>query len=137
MLSLHVFVRSSELRFARWCEFDLKRGVWEIPDTRPELEDVRHSTRGTKMAGDVHLVPLSPQVVAVLEQIRTLTGTFDLVFAGDARAWKPMSENTVNKALRTMGYDTKTRFVVTDFAQWPVAHWSSQVCGLRRPSKGK
>ena len=60
------------------------------------------------MAGDVHLVPLSPQVVAVLEKIHTLTGTFDLVFAGDARAWKPMSENTVNKALRTMGYDTKT-----------------------------
>lgn len=82
-LSLHVFVRSSELRFARWCEFDLKRGIWEIPDTRPELEDVRHSTRGTKMAGDVHLKPLSPQVVAVLEQIHTLT---DLVFAGDARA---------------------------------------------------
>ncbi|WP_223473688.1 tyrosine-type recombinase/integrase [Pseudomonas sp. BF-B-27] len=108
ILSLHVFVRSSELRFARWCEFDLKRGVWEIPDTRPELEDVRHSTRGTKMAGDVHLVPLSPQVVSVLEQIHILTGTFDLVFAGDARAWKPISENTVNKALRTMGYDTKT-----------------------------
>ena len=38
LLSLHVFVRSSELRFARWSEFDLKRGVWEIPDTRPALE---------------------------------------------------------------------------------------------------
>jgi integrase len=35
MLSLHVFVRSSELRFARWNEFDLKRGTWEIPDTVP------------------------------------------------------------------------------------------------------
>jgi len=40
MLSLHVFVRSSELRFARWSEFDLKRGTWEIPDTRPALEGV-------------------------------------------------------------------------------------------------
>jgi integrase len=39
MLSLHVFVRSSELRFARWSEFDLKRGTWEIPDTRPALEE--------------------------------------------------------------------------------------------------
>lgn len=40
MLSLHVFVRSSELRFARWSEFDLKRGTWEIPDTRTALEGV-------------------------------------------------------------------------------------------------
>ncbi|WP_025996616.1 tyrosine-type recombinase/integrase [Pseudomonas viridiflava] len=108
MLSLHVFVRSSELRFARWSEFDLKRGTWEIPDTRPALDGVPFSTRGTKMAGDIHLVPLSPQAVALLEQIHSLTGKFDLVFAGDAKPWKPMSENTVNSALRKMGYDTKT-----------------------------
>ena len=108
MLSLHVFVRSSELRFARWSEFDLKRGTWEIPDTRPALDEVPFSTRGTKMAGDIHLVPLSPQAVTLLEQIRTLTGEFDLVFAGDANPSKPMSENTVNSALRNMGYDTKT-----------------------------
>lgn len=60
------------------------------------------------MAGDIHLVPLSPQAVALLEQIHFLTGKFDLVFAGDTKPWKPMSENTVNNALRTMGYDTKT-----------------------------
>ncbi|WP_095077924.1 integrase arm-type DNA-binding domain-containing protein [Pseudomonas sp. Irchel s3h17] len=107
MLSLHVFVRSSELRFARWSEFDLKRGTWEIPDTRPALDGVPFSTRGTKMAGDIHLVPLSPQAVALLGQIHALTGELDLVFAGDAKPWKPMSENTVNSALRKMGYDTK------------------------------
>lgn len=108
LLSLHVFVRSSELRFARWSEFDLKRGTWEIPDIRPALDGVPFSTRGTKMAGDIHLVPLSPQAVALLEQIHTLTGEFDLVFAGDANPSKPMSENTVNSALRNMGFDTKT-----------------------------
>ena len=108
MLSLHVFVRSSELRFARWSEFDLKRGTWEIPDTRPALDGVPFSTRGTKMAGDIHLVPLSQQAVVLLEQIHVLTGKFDLVFAGDAKPWKPMSENTVNSALRKMSYDTKT-----------------------------
>jgi integrase len=54
-----------------------------------------------------HLVPLSRQAVEVLEKIRNLTGRFDLVFAGDHNHWKPMSENTVNKALRRMGYDTK------------------------------
>jgi integrase len=107
MLSLHVFVRSSELRFARWNEFDLKRGIWEIPDTRPALDGVPFSTRGTKMAGDIHLVPLSPQAVTLLEQIHKITGKFDLVFAGDAKPWRPMSENTVNAALRTMGYDTR------------------------------
>lgn len=108
LLSLHVFVRSSELRFARWSEFDLKRGTWEIPDTRPALDGVPFSTRGTKMAGDIHLVPLSPKAVTLLEQIHTLTGEFDLVFAGDANPSKPMSENTVNSALRNMGFDTKT-----------------------------
>ncbi len=61
MLSLHVFVRSSELRFARWNEFDLKCGILEIPDTRPALDGVSFSTRGTKMAGNIHVVPLSPQ----------------------------------------------------------------------------
>jgi integrase len=108
LLSLHLFVRSSELRFARWNEFDVKRAVWEIPDSRPELEGVTFSTRGTKMAGDVHLVPLSPQAITLLKQIHSMTGGFELVFAGDANPRKPLSENTVNKALRTMGYDTQT-----------------------------
>ncbi len=45
--------------------------------------------------------------MGLLEQIHAITGKFELVFAGDAKPWKPMSENTVNAALRTMGYDTK------------------------------
>lgn len=109
LLTLHVFVRSSELRFARWREFDLDRAIWEIPDTREAIEGVKFSTRGTKMAGDTHLVPLSLQAVALLKQIHTLTGRFELVFPGDHAYWKPMSENTVNKALRGMGYDTKAQ----------------------------
>lgn len=44
----------------------------------------------------------------MLEQIHAITGYFDLVFTSGARSWKPMSENTVNSALRNMGYDTKT-----------------------------
>lgn len=59
------------------------------------------------MAGDIHVLPLSSQAVALVEQIHAITGKFELVFAGDAKPWKPMSENTVNAALRTMGYDTK------------------------------
>lgn len=107
-LSLHVFVRSSELRFAHWSEFDLDRALWEIPDTRKAIKGVRFSTRGTKMPGDIHLVPLSAQALVLLERIRELTGRFELVFPGDHDSWRPLSENTVNKALRSMGYDTKT-----------------------------
>lgn len=106
-LTLLVFIRSSELRFARWPEIDTGRSMWEIPGERQQIEGVKNSHRGSKMSTP-HLVPLSRQSLATLEQVRQLTGRFDLVFAGDSNHWKPMSENTVNKALRRMGYDTKT-----------------------------
>lgn len=53
LLTLHVFVRSSELRYARWDEFDLPLALWVIPDTRKPIDGVRYSTRGTKMNGDI------------------------------------------------------------------------------------
>ena len=52
-------------------------------------------------------VPLSRQALAVLEKIKRLNGHRDLIFVGDHDPRKPMSENTVNNALRVMGYDTK------------------------------
>ncbi|WP_459206730.1 tyrosine-type recombinase/integrase [Pseudomonas sp. MLB6B] len=106
-LTLLVFIRSSELRFARWPEIDPGRSMWEIPGERQQIEGVKNSHRGSKMSTP-HLVLLSRQALATLDQVRQLTGRFDLVFAGDSNHWKPMSENTVNKALRRMGYDTKT-----------------------------
>lgn len=106
-LTLQVFVRSSELRMARWHEIDLQKALWIIPPQREALPGVKHSTRGSKMR-DEHLVPLSAQAVATLEQIKAITGYGELVFPSDAYASKPMSENTVNAALRRMGYDTKT-----------------------------
>lgn len=105
-LTLLMFIRSSELRFARWEEIDCVRALWTIPGKREAIEDVKHSSRGAKM-GTPHLVPLSRKALALLDEVRQLTGRFDLVFAGDHHHWKPMSENTVNKALRRMGYDTK------------------------------
>lgn len=105
-LNLLVFIRSSELRFARWEEIDFKRALWTIPGERQPIEGVRHSTRGAKMATP-HLVPLSRQALALLEQVREITGRFELIFPNDHAHWKPMSENTVNAALRRMGYDTK------------------------------
>ena len=53
-----------------------------------------------------HLVPLSRQALELLKAIREISGECDLVFIGDHDFRKPMSENTVNKALRAMGYDT-------------------------------
>jgi integrase len=104
--TLLVFIRSSELRFARWEEIDFDRALWTIPAERPPIEGVKYSTRGAKM-GTPHLVPLSRQALVLLEQVRQLTGRFDLIFPNDHAHWKPMSENTVNAALRRMGYDTK------------------------------
>lgn len=106
-LSLLVFIRSSELRFARWDEVDAQRAMWEIPAERKPIEGVKYSHRGAKMATP-HLVPLSRQTLEVLEQVRALTGEFELLFVGDRKHWRPMSENTMAKALRTMGYDTQT-----------------------------
>lgn len=106
-LNLHVFLRSSELRLARWDEFNLKARIWTVPAKREAVKNVRFSERGSKMK-DEHLVPLSAQAVVLLEQIKEITGESVFVFAGAHSMNKPMSENTINKALRVIGYDTKT-----------------------------
>ncbi|EPK6501506.1 tyrosine-type recombinase/integrase [Klebsiella aerogenes] len=105
-LTLLVFIRSSELRFARWSEIDFETSMWTIPAEREVIEGVKHSQRGSKMRTP-HLVPLSRQALAILKQVHKLSGDRDFVFIGDHDHRKPMSENTVNKALRVMGYDTK------------------------------
>lgn len=67
---------------------------------------MKHSQRGSKMRTP-HLVPLSHQALAILKQVHKISGERDFVFVGDHNPRKPMSENTVNKVLRVMGYDTK------------------------------
>ena len=106
-LNLLVFIRSSELRFARWGEVDFDRATWLIPGEREVIEGVRHSERGAKMRSE-HLVPLSQQALRVFSQIRKLTAGHELIFPGDHKSWRPMSENTINAGLRRLGYDTKT-----------------------------
>jgi len=105
-LTLLVFIRSSELRFARWSEVDFETAMWTIPGEREPLEGVKHSHRGSKMRTP-HLVPLSSQALTILQKIKSMSGNRELIFVGDHDPRKPMSENTVNKALRVMGYDTK------------------------------
>lgn len=84
-------VRPGELRQAPWSEFDLEAGIWTIPKERMK-------------ARRPHVVPLPRQAVAILRQLKEITGRYSLVFAG-ANPERPMSENTVNKALRIMGYE--------------------------------
>lgn len=84
-------VRPGELRQAPWAEFDLERATWTIPAERMK-------------ARRPHIVPLPRQAVAILRQLQEVTGRYELVFAG-ANPERPMSENTVNKALRLMGYE--------------------------------
>ncbi len=105
-LTLLVFIRSSKLRFARWSEIDFETSMRTIPAEREAIEGVKHSQRCSKMRTP-HLVPLSRQALAILEQIKTFSGNHELIFIGDHNPRKPMSENTVNKSLRVMGYDTQ------------------------------
>lgn len=105
-LSLLFFVRSSELRFARWSEINWQQKLWIIPEEREQIENVRFSHRGTKMKTQ-HIVPLSDQAISVLKQIESLSGHLQFIFPGEYDQDKCMSDNTINKALRVMGYDTK------------------------------
>ncbi|EOT9406813.1 tyrosine-type recombinase/integrase, partial [Escherichia coli] len=106
LLTLHVFIRSSELRYARWTEINFRNRIWTIPATREAIAGVRYSSRGAKMRTP-HIVPLSEQVISILKRIKEISGGYELVFPGYHDPYKPMSENTINKALRQMGYNTK------------------------------
>lgn len=85
-----LFVRPGELRQAKWADIDLDAAEW------------RYTTSKTKTS---HIVPLSSQAVAVLQNLWPLTKRSDFVFPGVRSSDKPMSENTVNAALRNLGFD--------------------------------
>ena len=86
-----VFVRPGELRAAEWAEIDMDAAEWRIP--------------GSKMKMKVdHLVPLSTQAVEILRGMHPITGHGKYVFPGLRTGERPMSENTINAALRGMGY---------------------------------
>ena len=86
-----LFVRPGELRHAEWLEFDLEAKEWRIPADKMKLDIA-------------HIVPLSDQAVATLRQLHPLTGHGRYVFPSVRSADRPMSENTVNAALRRLGY---------------------------------
>lgn len=93
-----LMVRPGELRHARWAEFDLDGATWTIPAERMKRE------KAGKLMGPPHIVPLPSQAVAVLQDLELLTGRGEWVFRGERHHDRPMSENTVNAALRAMGF---------------------------------
>ncbi|QUN44141.1 integrase arm-type DNA-binding domain-containing protein [Burkholderia cenocepacia] len=97
-----VFQRPGELRAAEWSEFDLDAGAWEIPSQRMKR------TRQGKAAGGAHIVPLSAQAVAILRELHALTGADRFLFPSVRTKDRPMSDNTINGALRRLGYDGDT-----------------------------
>lgn len=85
------FVRTGELIGAKWSEFDLKGARWDIPAERMKMRTP-------------HIVPLSRQACEVLECLHDITGKTEWLFPGDRGSKKPMSNNTILKALERMGY---------------------------------
>lgn len=91
-LAPHLFVRPGELRCAEWAEFDLDAAVWKIPGEKMKM-------------GRPHRVPLSRQVLALLEDLAPISGRSKLLFPSVRSNDRAISENTINAALRRLGYD--------------------------------
>jgi integrase len=85
------FVRPGELRSAEWSEFDLDRAVWAIPGEKMKMRRP-------------HRVPLAPQTLAILRALKDVTGAGRFLFPSARSAERPMSENTINAALRRLGF---------------------------------
>lgn len=109
------FVRTSELIGAKWVEFDLKAKVWAIPAERMKMKTE-------------HLVPLSRQALALLEEIKPLSGRGEYLFTGRNRQ-KPISNNTMLYALYRMGYKSR----MTGHGFRAVASTLMNESGLFRP----
>ncbi|MCL6399280.1 MULTISPECIES: tyrosine-type recombinase/integrase [Pectobacterium] len=85
-------VRTIELRAAEWSEFDLEHAIWEIPAERMKK---RRS----------HLVPLSTQALSLLSKLQTISGNYKYVFPGRNDPNKPMSEGSINRMIKHIGYE--------------------------------
>jgi integrase len=93
-LAPYVFVRPGELRAAAWQEFDLERAEWRIPAERMKMREL-------------HIVALSRQAVAILKELELLTRGHRYVFPAIGGQPRPLSENTLNAALRRIGYSAE------------------------------
>lgn len=90
-LAAHLFVRPGELRHAEWSEVDVDAAVWTIPASKMKMRRP-------------HRVPLSIQSLEILSDLRSVTGAGQYLFPSFYTMRRPMSENTLNQALRRLGY---------------------------------
>ena len=86
-----LFVRPGELRHAEWSEIDMETAQWNIPAEKMKMKEP-------------HLVPLPSQAMALLKELEPLTGDGKYLFPSIRSATRPMSENTINSALRYLGF---------------------------------
>jgi integrase len=93
-LAPYVFVRPGELRYAEWSEFDLDAAVWSVPVVKMKMRRP-------------HRVPLARQSLAILRHLRGLTGGGRWLFPSVRTLTRPISENTLNAALRRLGYGSE------------------------------
>jgi integrase len=100
-LAPYVFVRPGELRAAEWSEFDLDKAEWRIPAARMKMKEL-------------HVVPLAEQAVKLLRELQPHTGSGRYLFPGLRTPTRPISENTLNAALRRLGY-SKTQMTAHGF----------------------
>ena len=83
--------RPNEIRFAKWEDIDFAQRIWSIPAEQMKMRRP-------------HRVPLPPQALALLDDLRRLTGNGIYLFPSLRTHLRPMSENTLNGALRSLGY---------------------------------
>jgi integrase len=128
------FVRPGELRNAEWSEIDLHKATWDIPAEKMKMKQP-------------HFVPLSDQAMVILRELYPLTGGGKYLFPGMRSVRRPMSENTINAALRYMGFDGGTmtghgframaRTVLDEELGFPVDHIEHQLAHAVKDANGR
>jgi integrase len=98
-----LFQRPGELRAAEWSEIDFDAAEWRIPAARQKL---RKALKENPRTPD-HVVPLPPQALLILRELHALTGRGRYLFPGVRTPTRPLSENTLNAALRRLGYTSE------------------------------
>lgn len=88
----HVFLRPGELRQAKWSEIDFAEKVWRVPAKRMKMKQP-------------HAVPLSRQVLYLLQNLRSLARDSEYLFPALHTTKRPLSDNTLNVALRRLGFE--------------------------------
>jgi integrase len=127
-----LFVRPGELRSARWADIDLEAAEWRFIASK------------TKQP---HIVPLASQAVATLRELQPLTGHRELVFPSERSPLRPMSENTVNAALRSLGipkeqmtghgFRAMARTVIEESLKFPAHLIEAQLAHAVRDANGR